>query len=193
MIKQRSLKIMLAAAWAVAVVLLVGVGLKLLNEFVLAPQRTSPLPLPPTSIERKEREIKIYFADENASKLIAETRFVMLGAGTPTDAKTIVAEVIKGPQSDRLLPTVPAGTRLLAVYEVGDLLVLDFTHELQTNHTGGSTGELVTVYSIVNTLVENLQRINRIRMLVEGEEVENLAGHIDLTNPLSPDLKWSAA
>jgi len=184
---------MLAAAWAVAVVLLVGVGLKLLNEFALAPQRTASLPLPPTSIERKEREIEVYFADENASKLVAETRFVMLGAGIPADAKTIMAEIIKGPQSDLLLPTVPAGTRLLAVYEVGDLLVLDFTHELQTNHTGGSTGELMTVYSIVNTLTENLKSVKRIRMLVEGEEVENLAGHIDLTKPLSPNLKWSAA
>jgi germination protein M len=150
-------------------------------------------PLPPTSIERKEREVKIYFADEDASTLVAESRFVMFGAGIPVDAKTIMAEIIKGPRSDLLLPTVPAGTRLLAAYELGDLLVLDFTHELRTNHVGGSTGELMTVYSIVNTLTENLKSVKRIRMLVEGEEIENLAGHIDLTKPLSPNLKWSTA
>lgn len=187
--KERSTKIALAIVWAVAVVFLVGFGLKLLNDFILLPGRTSPLPLPPVSVDRKEREIKIYFADEEAAKLVPEKRRAKLGAGKAADARTIVAEIIKGPRSDTLLPTVPAGARLLNAYELGDLLVLDFTHEIRTNHMGGSAGELLTVYSIVNTLAANLEGIKRIRMLVEGEEVETLTGHLDLTKPLSP--RWS--
>ena len=193
MTRQRFLKLALAAGWAAIVIFLVGFGLKLLNDFILVPQRTATLPLPPASLERKEREINIYFADENASTLIPEKRFATLGAGNAFDAETIVAELIKGPHSAALLPTVPSGTRLLNAYELGDLLVLDFTHELQTNHAGGSTGELLTVYSIVNTLTQNLDGIERVQLLVEGEEVETLAGHLDLTKPLLPNLKWSAA
>ncbi len=191
--KERSVKIALAAVWAVVVIFLVGFGLKLFNDFILVPQQPSSLPLPPASVERKEREINIYFADENASRLVPERRLAELGAGNAADAAAIVAEIIKGPRSDALLPTVPDGARLLNAYELGDLLVLDFTHEIQTNHTGGSTSELLTVYSIVNTLARNLDGIQRVRMLVEGEEVETLGGHLDLTKPLSPNLRWSPA
>ena len=191
--KERSVMIALAAVWAVVVIFLVGFGLKLFNDFVLVPAQPSSAPLPPVSIERKEREIEIFFADENASTLVPERRRAELGAGKAADAATIVAEIIKGPRSDSLLPTIPDGARLLSAYELGDLLVLDFTHEIRTNHTGGSTSELLTVYSIVNTLAKNLDGIQRVRMLVEGEEVETLGGHLDLTSPLFPNLKWSPA
>jgi spore germination protein GerM len=190
--KERSLKIGLAIAWGSAVVVLVVIGLKLLNDFVLVPRGVSPLALPRASEEPKDREIEIYFADENASKLVPEKRQARLGGRDAEDARAIVAELIKGPQSDTLLSTIPGGTRLLNAYKVGDLLVLDFTHDLQTNHTGGSTGELLTVYSIVNTMTRNLEDIEKVQLLVEGEEMESLAGHLDLTKPLPPNLKWLA-
>jgi germination protein M len=188
-IRQRSVKIALVAAWAVAVVLLVGVGLKLFNELVLTPDRIAPGTRPVVSREREKRKIDIFFADENASMLVAEKRSIMLGAAIPADAKALVAEIIKGPESDTLLSTLPGGVRLLAAYEVGDTLVLDFSNELQTNHSGGSTGELFAVYSIVNTVALSLDEVAGVRILVEGMEVETLAGHLDLTRPLSIDLK----
>ena len=193
MSKERSIKIGLAVVWGGAVIFLVVFGLKLLNDFVLVPRGVSPLTLPRTSVEPKEHEIEVYFADENASKLVPEKRQAKLGGGGAADAGAIVAELIKGPQSDTLLPTVPSGTRLLNAYKVGDMLVLDFTHDLQTNHTGGSTGELLTIYSIVNTVALNLGDIEKVQLLVEGEEMESLAGHLDLKKPLSPNLRWLAA
>jgi germination protein M len=191
--RERSLKIGLAAVWGAAVIFLVVLGLKLLNDFILEPEGAPPPVVPRAAVERKEREIDIYFTDENATRLVPERRRAVLGGGDAADAAVIMAELIKGPESDTLLPTVPSGTRLLDAYKVGDLLVLDFTHELQTNHTGGSTGEFLTVYSIVNSLVHNLDGIKRVQLLVEGEEMESLAGHLDLIKPLSPNLKWLAA
>ncbi|UCD58861.1 MAG: GerMN domain-containing protein [Candidatus Hydrogenedentota bacterium] len=193
MTKERSLKIALAVLWALVVLLLLGFGFRLLKEFILPPEQTVSLPVLPTQPEPKEREIRIYFADENAAKLVFEKRRVKLGAGASADAKTIMSELIKGPQSAELSSTIPAETRLLNAYGLGEMLVLDFTHELQTNHPGGSTGELLTVYSIVNTMTENLHGIEKVQILVEGEEIETLAGHMDLRKPLSPDKKWMTA
>jgi len=191
--KQRSVKIALAAVWAVVVVFLVVFGLKLFSDFVLVPRQTTLLPRPSPSPGREQREIKVYFADKEAAKLVPEKRLAKLGAGPAADAETIIGELIKGPRSADLLPTIPPDTRLLNAYALGDMLVLDFTNELQTNHTGGSTGELLTVYSIVNTIAQNLGGIRKVQMLVEGEEIETLAGHLDLTKPLFPDMKWLAA
>jgi germination protein M len=190
---QNSLKIALAALWALVVIILGVVGLKLLNELVLVPRRASG-PLPTLSSSRpRQREIKVYFADKDAVRLAPERRFAEVGAGPAADAKAIMEELIKGPLSAELYPTIPTDTRLLNAYAIGDMIVLDFTHELQTNHAGGSTGELLTVYSIVNTITQNLEGIRRIQMLVEGEEIESLAGHLDLTKPLSPNTERLAA
>ncbi len=193
MTKERSLKIALAVLWALVVLLLLGFGLKLLKDFVLAPEQTTSFPSSRTPPRTEKRVIKLYFADEDADALVSEKRSVKLGAGASADATTIVSELMRGPQSAGLFPTIPADTKLLDAYKLGDTLVLDFTRELQSNHPGGSTGELLTVYSIVNTMTENMYGIKRVQILLEGEEIETLTGHMDLTRPLPPDTKWMTA
>ena len=55
---------------------------------------------------------------------------------------------------------------------------------------GGSLYEIFTVYSIVNALTVNLPAITRVQILVDGKEVDTLAGHVDLRHPLSKSLEW---
>jgi germination protein M len=190
--KERSLKIALVTAWALIVLIAGGLGLRLLNNLLAPIDRTAaPVPLAPPP-KPEAREIAVYFADENAMGLVAEQRSVQLGTGTAPDAAVIVAELVKGPQSAKLLPTMPTDTRLLGAYRLGNTLILDFSRELQTNHPGGSTGELLTVYSIVDTMTKNMKGVQYVQILVEGEEVETLAGHLDLTKPIAPKMKWMA-
>ena len=191
MIRERSLKIALVVLWALVVVILLGFGLKLLRDSVLAPDEASSFFSFPRVTKAEERDVTIYFADENATGLVPEKRRARLGVDTATDALTIMSELMRGPQSAGYYSTIPSDTRLLNAYALGNTLVLDFTHELQTNHPGGSTGELLTVYSIVNTMTMNLHGIRRVKILVEGEEVETLAGHLDLSKALIPDAKWA--
>ncbi|HPW21762.1 MAG TPA: GerMN domain-containing protein, partial [Vicinamibacterales bacterium] len=49
---------------------------------------------------------------------------------------------------------------------------------------GGSQHELLTVYAIVDTLTANLPAITSVQILVDGREVDSLAGHVDLRRPL---------
>ncbi|MBI5117721.1 GerMN domain-containing protein [Candidatus Poribacteria bacterium] len=193
MTKGRSLKIALAVLWAVAVMVLAGFAFKLLKEFSHPPGRRASVQAPVPPPDMKERAVKLYFMDEDAAGLVAEKRSVDLGAGGAVDGAAIISELIKGPESGDHFASIPPGVRLLSAYELGDTLILDFTRELQTNHPGGSAGELATVYSIVNTVTENLRGINKVQILIEGEETETLAGHIDIRRPLSPDTKWMTA
>ena len=193
MTKERSLKTALAVLWALMVLLLLGFGFKLLREFVIAPDQTASFPISQAAPSPKERKINIYFAYKNTTTLVPEKRRAKMGAGAAADAATIASELIRGPRSTELSPTVPTDARLLNAYKLDDTLVLDFTHELQTNHPGGSTGELLTVYSIVNSMAENMSGIERVQILVEGEEIETLAGHLDLRKPLPPDTRWMTA
>ena len=67
---------------------------------------------------------------------------------------------------------------------------VDLSAEARTRHTGGALDELFTIYAIVNAVTVNLPAISRVQILVDGKEVDTLAGHVDLRHPLEKNLKW---
>tara|TARA_B100000745_G_C19854664_1_gene284060 strand:- start:208 stop:504 length:297 start_codon:yes stop_codon:yes gene_type:complete len=79
--------------------------------------------------------------------------------------------------------------RSLFLSEDGNAFV-DLSREITENHSGGSLDELFTVYSLVNALAINVPDISAVQIMVESQEVDTLAGHIDLRQPLEPNTKW---
>ena len=59
--------------------------------------------------------------------------------------------------------------------------------------TAGSHEELLSVYSIVNSLTVNFPAVKRVQILVDDRPVATLAGHVDLSRPLPPDMTLLAA
>jgi hypothetical protein len=51
----------------------------------------------------------------------------------------------------------------------------------------------MTIYSVVNSLSTSFPAVKRVQILVEDKPAETLAGHIDLTRPLPPDMTVLAA
>ena len=88
-----------------------------------------------------------------------------------------------------LVSAVPPGTTLRGVYitERGDAYV-DLSGAAVTAHPGGTLGELLTVYTIVDVLTVNLPAIQAVQILIDGKEVATLAGHVDLREPLAKNL-----
>ncbi len=134
-----------------------------------------------------ELKTKIYFSDDQEMNLIAENLTLADGSDVEKAAQEVIAALIAGPKNSSLLPTIPSGTRLLGVKVSNGLATVDFSAELRDNHSGGSSGENMTVYSIVDSLTE-LKGIDRVQILIEGQKVDTLAGHIDLQEPLESDF-----
>lgn len=82
---------------------------------------------------------------------------------------------------------IPKGTKLLGISLKEGIAYVNFSEEFKKNHPGGSLGELLTVYSIVNTLTE-FPEVKKVQILINGAVLETLVGHIDLTSPLERDL-----
>jgi hypothetical protein len=139
-----------------------------------------------------ERKINatLYYISADGLWLIGAQREVPFGDPIAEQARHIIeAQLVDAPEP--LAAAVPRGTALRAVFvsERGDAFV-DLTGEVTSRHTGGSLDELFTVYAIVNALTVNLPAITRVQILVDGKEVDTLAGHVDLRHPLQKDLKW---
>ncbi len=131
-------------------------------------------------------EVNLYFSDSQAMYLVPEKRKI---SQSPSLARQAVNELIKGPENSELYPTIPEGTRINEVYIVDNIAYIDLSEEIFKSHTGGSSGELMTVYSIVNTLTE-IPPIIGVQILVKGNEMKSLVGHIDISMPLLRDEDW---
>ena len=90
-----------------------------------------------------------------------------------------------------LVTAIPAGTTLRDVFitERGDAFV-DLSGDVAAKHPGGSLAEIFTVYTLVNALTVNLPAVTRVQILIDGKEVDTLAGHVDLRHPLAKSLEW---
>lgn len=138
-----------------------------------------------TAVDNPDKvEVDLYFSTKDAMYLKAESRVVK---GDNLYRNTI-QELIKGPESPTLSRTIPDGVKINEIKVKNGTTYLDFNRALVENHWGGSTGEILTVYSIVNTMAQ-FPEIDRVQILIEGEEIETLAGHLDLLKPLEPDKR----
>ena len=132
--------------------------------------------------------LHLYFADQAGVYLTAEDMVVARPAGTKTLAMAIVEALIDGPQK-ALTRTIPQGTTLRAFHllENGTAYV-DLSKEIKENHPGGARTELMTIYSLVNSIVLNMPDVAAVKLLIEGQEEATLAGHIDLRYPFTANM-----
>ena len=147
------------------------------------------MPLPGgMSAPTQKSPVHLYFASRNSYFLMAEQRVVLHPDDPVGLADTIVNALINGPQKG-LLKTIPADTRLKALYITPDgTCYVDLSEAVRNNHPGGSKSELLTIYSMVNSLILNVPEIERVQILIEGNQAPTLAGHIDLQLPVKADM-----
>jgi hypothetical protein len=130
----------------------------------------------------------LFYITSDGLQLVGVEREVPFAEGTTEQARRIVEEQLKAAPPPNIA-AVPAGTTLrsLFVTERGDAFV-DLSGEVTSAHTGGSLDELFTVYALVNALTVNLPAVTGVQILVNGREVDTLAGHVDLRHPLRKNL-----
>jgi spore germination protein GerM len=130
-------------------------------------------------------DLSVWFASRQQDALVAEKRFIPSGATMIDRAKAALGQLIAGPRTEaqRTLPA-DVQVRELFVDDLGTAYV-DFTEGLRRHHPGGPWAEILTIQSIVQTLTSNVPEIKRVQILIEGREVDSLAGHVDIRGPIA--------
>lgn len=130
--------------------------------------------------------VKLYFANKNADGLVAEGRTVTINSKESLEY-VLLNELIKGPQAEYAYKTVPEETKILSVETKEGTCFVNLSQEFKTKHWGGSSGETMTIYSIVNTLTE-LDTVQKVQFLIEGQKVEVFIHYI-FNEPFERDAK----
>lgn len=139
-------------------------------------------------VEEPEKtvEVVLYFADANAEKLIQEKRMVNYETYKQNPQKLIIEELIKGPLDSKLYGVMPKDTKLLSIEVKDRKAIVNLSKEFIDNHNGGSSGELMIIYGIVNSLTE-LKDIDNVEFKIEGESREEFKGHLIFNEPFERD------
>jgi spore germination protein GerM len=155
-----------------------------------APGAVAAAPSQPSVPPGRKITARLFYVADDGTQLTSVERDVPYGEGTIEQAKAIINAQI-APATEPLVSPVPAGTTLRALFVTpkGEAYV-DLSGELAAAHPGGSLNELLTVYALVDALTVNLPAISTVQVLIDGKEVETLAGHVDLRRPLAKNLHW---
>jgi hypothetical protein len=147
-------------------------------------------PISTPAPEARKIRARLFYVDEQGTGLQGVEQEVLFGDGTAEQARRIVEAQI-APAPDGRVSAIPAGTKLRTLFftKAGEIYV-DLSADVQTNHPGGTTNETLTVYALVSALTSNLPAVTSVQILVDGKEVDTLAGHLDLRRPIEQDLKW---
>ena len=132
-------------------------------------------------------EIKLYFLDQEGNTLVPEKRFISKYGNITDQMKLTLLELIRGPQTE-LVPTIPQNVDIREVFiDEKQCAYIDFSRTITQNHSGGTTGEQITIASIVNTMTQTFpKQVRKVRILIDGKEARTIAGHVDISKSIFP-------
>ncbi len=132
------------------------------------------------------RQVKLFFFQPESLGLVDISQELRLSHGKIERLKQIINALLDG-APPTLINTIPKGTQLYEVYlDDQSTAYLDFSGALSAAHIGGTTAELLTIRTILKTVQANFgEDIKSVQILIEGQEVDTIAGHVDISKPLS--------
>jgi len=151
---------------------------------------TQPVPVNPADARVKAT---LFWASPNGDFSLAPTVAELPLSNDPVlRSKQVLNTLLAGPV-DVERRTLPPDAALLAFYILPNgTAVADFSEALATAIPSGIQSEQLAVDSIARTLEANVPQVQRLKILIHGQEVETLAGHLDLTGTFQVNTRGTA-
>ncbi|WP_405383592.1 GerMN domain-containing protein [Phascolarctobacterium sp.] len=140
-------------------------------------------PAKPPQQEIKQQSFIVYRAAANGMEKLLPEKFTINDNGKSVPENALIALCTTKPQDAKMDDVVPIGAKVRSLkIDKDGTAYADFSKEL-AKRGQGSYGEMMLCYAIVNTLTE-FPEIKRVQILVEGEKVISLSGHMNVEDPL---------
>ncbi|MCH5186567.1 MAG: GerMN domain-containing protein [Oscillospiraceae bacterium] len=128
----------------------------------------------------------LYFVDSELMMLIPNT-YYLPEVSREKAAKKVISELINGRDDNskimRIMPKIKNG---ITVKVKNDTAYVDLSNEFVQAHTDNAHKEILTVYSIVDSLT-SIDGIKKVRFTIGGKEQAKFKGNIDMREVFLPD------
>jgi len=166
-----------------AVLALAGYAWHMRKSVASAPAAsTDTRPLAPPVAGPRER-VTLYVAHDNDGSLRAEGAQIPLPSGRQQRAEELLRALVSL-YLDKTSPhALGPGADIRAVFLVDPgVAVIDLNSAFADKHRSGVLVEELTMASLIHTISANTPGILKVKILVDGNERDTLAGHADLSS-----------
>ncbi|EKD83002.1 MAG: lipoprotein LpqB, GerMN protein [uncultured bacterium] len=134
--------------------------------------------------QEEAQSLKIYFGQKGKDLLVPELRTVRKRTMLIAQARQIVETLLEGPVSGSLYQVIPKGTTLRGLFFDSGVFIVDLSKEFAGINNLGASEQILSIYSLVNSLTE-LDPRAKVRFLINGSEPTADIGHVDITQALT--------
>lgn len=138
----------------------------------------------------EEVRLRLYFANESGDGLIEAVRPYVSYSGNISMERRVLEQLITGPKNEELYPCINPQTKIIGT-TVRDGICYVNLDETFLTQVYNVTPE-VTIYSIVNSLVE-LPNVNKVQILINGESEVDYRETISFTTMFERNLELVGA
>jgi hypothetical protein len=134
------------------------------------------------------RAVTLLWPGRQADGLVPKDSQIFATREAADQARQVVSTLLAGAPDDTVVAPFPPGTKLTALFvDERGVAYVSLSHEARDAAPGGSDWEQLAVNALVGSLVRAVPRIHRVQLLIEGQEIESLTGHLDLRYPVAFD------
>jgi hypothetical protein len=129
----------------------------------------------------------LYFPSLEQGTLVPESCSITWAEADVDRVRQVVLALAEGSHQG-LRRVLPASTSVRAVFLAPDgTAYVDLSNDVLSEFPPGIETESLAIYSLVNSITMNIPSVKRVKFLIQGQEVETLDGHADLTATFAPD------
>ena len=139
---------------------------------------------PDESEKVKFRIVNLYFVNPYTDDLKIEKRQVFDLKEKTSMIKQVLRSLKLGPVGN-LKPSVPQNIEFKDVFVYKDIVYIDIHKNNEDSTIGGVKGEELFIESVVKTVLDLSPSYKKVIFLVDGEQIDSILGHIDVSQPFS--------
>ena len=131
--------------------------------------------------------VVLYFPSYTKGTLVGEVRQIAWASNDTDRIRQVILGLIEGSRKGASRVIAPS-SNIRAVFLAPDgTACIDLSSEALTDFESGIESESLAIYSIVNSVAANVPTVKKVKILIQGQEVDTLDGHTDLTGFFVPD------
>jgi germination protein M len=131
-----------------------------------------------SSVRLTTRTFTLYYVNDTLDALVP-VEYTSSNVNMDQIERYIVSRLIEEPPQEGLIATIPSETRIIDVMTEESICYVNLSADFVSRFNGSPSLAQLMLYSIVNSLTENMTHVKRVQFLIDSERVDQFQGTAD--------------